>query len=68
MAKKITLVLLMVMFVLGCIGPFISVFAMADYVMFLKAYAPLFISLIASIGVNSYKEKDNKENKCVDKD
>lgn len=58
MAKKITLVLLIIMFVIGIIGAFITSFKMNDYVTFLKAYAPLYISLIASIGLNSYKKKD----------
>lgn len=58
MAKKITLVLLIIMFVIGIIGAFVAGFKMNDYVTFLKAYAPLYISLIASIGLNSYKKKD----------
>lgn len=57
-AKYITLALLVIMFIIGCVGSFIDIFKMNEYVTFLKAYAPLFISLIASIGVNSYKNKD----------
>jgi hypothetical protein len=61
LAKKTTIALLVVMFIIGCVGAFVSTFKMEEYVSFLKAYAPLYISLIASIGVNSFKKKDKEQ-------
>ena len=56
-AKNVTIVLLVVMFIVGAMGSFIQAFAMDGYIDFLKAYAPLYISLIASIGANSAVQK-----------
>jgi len=58
LAKNTTIALLVIMFIIGCVGAFISTFKMEEYVSFLKAYAPLYVSLIASIGVNSLKKKE----------
>lgn len=60
MAKKLTLLILSAAFLIGSIGAFIGTFNMDGYINFLKGFAPLYISLIASIGANSavtkYKE------------
>lgn len=57
LAKNVTIILLVVMFVVGAAGSFIQAFGMDGYIDFLKAYAPLYISLIASIGANSAVKK-----------
>ncbi len=61
MAKKLTLAILAIGFLLGCVGSWFKMFDMEGYISFLKGFAPLYISLIASIGANSavekYKEK-----------
>lgn len=56
-AKNVTIGLLVAMFVVGAMGSFVAVFEMDGYINFLKAYAPLYISLIASIGANSAVKK-----------
>ena len=67
MAKKLTLIILAVALIVGCVGAWFKVFDMEGFIAFLKGFAPLYISLIASIGANSAVEK-YKETKCVDKD
>lgn len=67
MAKKLTLIILSLAFIIGCVGAFVQTFNMDGFIAFLKGFAPLYISLIASIGANSAVEK-YKETKCVDKD
>lgn len=67
MAKKLTLIILALAFIIGCVGAFVQTFNMDGFIAFLKGFAPLYISLIASIGANSAVEK-YKETKCVDKD
>ena len=57
MAKKLTLIILGVAFVVGCVGAWFSRFQMDGFIAFLKGFAPLYISLIASIGANSAVEK-----------
>jgi len=56
-AKIVTITLLVVMFIVGAVGSFVSTFGMPGYIDFLKAYSPLYISLIASIGANSAVKK-----------
>lgn len=56
-AKNTTIALLVLMFVVGAIGSFVASFDVDGYIDFLKAYAPLYISLIASIGANSAVKK-----------
>ena len=67
MAKKLTLTILALAFLIGSLGAWFKVFDMEGFIAFLKGFAPLYISLIASIGANSAVEK-YKETKCVDKD
>lgn len=57
LAKNVTIILLVVMFVVGAAGSFVATFEMDGYVKLLNAYAPLYISLIASIGANSAVKK-----------
>ena len=52
-AKYMTLAILAIAFIIGCIGPFVKVFEMVKYTDFLKAFAPWYMSLIASIGANA---------------
>lgn len=56
-AKNLTLGILASAFVVGCVGAFIPTFLMEGYTVFLKGFAPIYISLIASIGANSAVEK-----------
>ena len=64
LAKNISLALLVYALVLGSIGAFCSSFNMSGYVDLLRGYAPLYVTLIASIGTNSVVNKlqtDKKE-------
>jgi len=65
MAKKLTLAILLITFVMGVIGSWFKAFDMEDYTLFLKAFGVLYIPLIASIGGNSAMEKwtNSKEQK-----
>jgi hypothetical protein len=53
MAKKLTLIILSLAFLIGSVGAFVGTFNMDGYINFLKGFAPLYIALIASIGANS---------------
>lgn len=69
MAKKITLLILGLVFVVGIVMLFINSLDMERYAIFLKAFSPFYISLIASIGINSGVEKiSKKEDKCGKED
>lgn len=57
LAKNMTLVILGVIFLLGCIGPFLRIFDMEGFALFIKNFALLYIPLITSIGANSAVEK-----------
>ncbi len=56
-AKNVTISLFIAMFIVGAVGSFVQVFGMDKYIEALKAYAPLYISLILSIGANSAVKK-----------
>ena len=60
MAKKLTLIILSLAFLIGSVGAFVGTFNMDGYISFLKGFAPLYIALIASIGANSAVEKYKK--------
>lgn len=60
MAKNLTLIILSLAFLIGSVGAFVGTFNMDGYINFLKGFAPLYISLIASIGANSAVEKYKK--------
>jgi len=60
MAKKLTLIILSLAFLIGSVGAFVGTFNMDGYINFLKGFAPLYIALIASIGANSAVEKYKK--------
>ena len=63
MAKKLTLIILSLAFLIGSVGSFVGTFNMDGYINFLKGFAPLYIALIASIGANSAvtKVQDGKK-------
>ena len=58
-AKKLTLSMLSIGFLIGIICLFIPNIDMERYVTFVKAFALLYTPLIASIGINSGIEKIN---------
>ena len=62
-AKNLTLTILSLAFIIGCVGSFVPIFNMNGYIDFLKGFAPLYISLIVSIGGNSAVKKlqENKK-------
>jgi ABC-type amino acid transport system permease subunit len=56
-AKNMTLVIMLSAFIVGCVGAFIATFNMEGYSNFLRGFAPWYIALIGSIGVNSAVDK-----------
>lgn len=61
MAKKLTLIILCLAFIIGSVGAWFQAFDLDAYGVFLKAFAPIYIALIASIGANSAIEKYTHE-------
>ena len=61
MAKNLTLAILAIAFIMGLIGSWFEAFDMDGYVNFLEGFAPLYITLIASIGANSALEKYKRD-------
>ena len=57
MAKWITLEILVVAFLVGCIGSWFEVFNLDSYKKFLLTFSPFYLGLVASIGTNSVVEK-----------
>ena len=43
MAKKLTLIILAVAFIVGCVGAWFKVFDMEGFIAFLQGFAPLYI-------------------------
>ena len=62
LAKKLTLSLLALAFIMGCVISFFPAQVAENYKMFLGAYAPFFIIMIGSIGLNSAITKIKKTN------
>ena len=57
MAKKITLIIFTLVFVVGCIGAFVPTFQMEGFIAFLKVFTPTFITLLTSIGASAITDK-----------
>ena len=66
-AKTLTLVIIAVVFVVGCIGAFVPTFQMEGFTAFVKAITPCMVTLYTSIGVSAVVDKV-KEKKCVEED
>lgn len=61
MAKKITLIIFTLVFVVGCIGAFVPTFQMEGFIAFLKVFTPTFITLLTSIGASAITDKIKAE-------
>ena len=61
MAKKITLIIFTLVFVVGCIGAFVPTFQMEGFIAFLKVFTPTFITLLTSIGASAITDKIKTE-------
>ena len=57
MAKKITLIIFTLVFVVGCIGAFVPTFQMEGFIALLKVFTPTFITLLTSIGASAITDK-----------
>ena len=57
MAKKITLIIFTLVFVVGCIGAFVPTFQMEGFISFIKVFTPTFITLLTSIGASAITDK-----------
>lgn len=56
-AKKITLAILVIVFLMGLVITFFPKEIMENFKTFLYAYLPFFLGMVGSIGVNSALEK-----------
>ena len=56
-AKKLTLAILAVAFIVGLVGCFLAFFDMDKFVKFLGAFLPFFLGMVASIGTGSVVSK-----------
>lgn len=61
MAKKITLIIFTLVFVVGCIGAFVPTFQMEGFIAFIKVFTPTFITLLTSIGASAITDKIKAE-------
>lgn len=61
-AKKLTLGILVGTWIVGMVGCFLPSFNMDSMTSFMLSFSPFWLGMVASIGINSYKEKSN-ENK-----
>lgn len=61
MAKKITLIIFTLVFVVGCIGAFVPTFQMEGFISFIKVFTPTFITLLTSIGASAITDKIKAE-------
>ena len=68
MAKKITLIIFTLVFVVGCIGAFVPTFQMEGFIAFLKVFTPTFITLLTSIGASAITDKIKAEKKIPSND
>lgn len=68
MAKKITLIIFTLVFVVGCIGAFVPTFQMEGFISFIKVFTPTFITLLTSIGASSITDKIKAEKKLPSND
>lgn len=68
MAKKITLIIFTLVFVVGCIGAFVPTFQMEGFIAFLKVFTPTFITLLTSIGASAITDKIKAEKKLPSND
>lgn len=62
-AKSLTLIIIAVIFLVGCVGAFVPAFQMEGFTAFIKAITPCMITLYTSIGVSAVVDKV-KEKKC----
>ena len=56
-AKKLTLAILAVAFIVGLVGCFLAFFDMDKFTKFLGAFLPFFLGMIASIGTGAVVDR-----------
>ncbi len=56
-AKKLTLAILVIAFLVGLVGCFIKTFDMNKFKLFLESYAPFWKIMVVSIGAGAITEK-----------
>ena len=67
-AKKLTLAILVVAFLVGLVGCFLVFFDMDKFTKFLGAFLPFFLGMVASVGTGAVVDRiqegkrDNKTN------
>jgi hypothetical protein len=56
-AKKLTLGILVVAFLVGLVGCFLAFFDMDKFVKFLGAFLPFFLGMVASVGTGAVVDR-----------
>ena len=56
-AKKLTLAILVISFLVGLIGCFLVFFDMDKFVKFLGAFLPFFLGMVASVGTGAVVDR-----------
>jgi hypothetical protein len=56
-AKKLTLAILVIAFLVGLVGCFLAFFDMDKFTKFLGAFLPFFLGMVASVGAGSIVSK-----------
>lgn len=64
-AKKLTLCMLLLSFLVGVIMMFIPNLSMERYTTFVKAFMCLYTPMVASVGINSGISKIKEKTNCV---
>jgi len=56
-AKKLTLAILVVAFLVGLVGCFLAFFDMDKFTKFLSAFLPFFLGMVASVGTGAVVDR-----------
>lgn len=56
-AKKLTLGILLVAFIVGLVGCFLKFFDMDKFTKFLSAFLPFFLGMVASVGTGAVVDR-----------
>ena len=56
-AKKLTLAILAVAFIVGLVGCFLAFFDMDKFTKFLGAFSPFFLGMVASVGTGAVVDR-----------
>ena len=64
-AKKLTLAILVITFLVGLVGCFLAFFNMDKFVQFLGAFLPFFLGMVASVGTGAVVDRIHNHDKSI---